>query len=308
MYTICLIFFCGLATHVYGSDIRANAVVDLGLTPKSSIIKVSFGRSTSIDDVLVVTSLNLAQKDAPRQIDDLKVNPTSDYVSHLTGWFVVQQQSQELWVGLTLQKGENHGELVLSIPRMLHLIGDYPEIYELTYSDSSVTLLEIASTAEKVEYAKIDSIKVESPRWGEVDTKSTNGWKKIQGGFYTPDMSASSVRVLTIRRNLTELAKWLRDSLSSFTGGLAIAMLISMVFIGMKGDVNNKHRLMSGGIVGVVSIILIVMSGGLPPNFHMMLYEGANLVGFLVPFVGLALLPKKIILAVRKFFAEIRNA
>jgi hypothetical protein len=288
--------------------IKASAIVHLGNSPASSEITVFFDRNKSEEPALLVTSINLTHKDAPKRVDRLKVTPVSNYVSLLTGWFVVQQQSQELWIGITLPRGENHGEITLNIPGMLHLISDYPELYELSYFKPVPMLSELAASAASAKYAKLESIRVSSPKWGEVVRQKSSGWKRIHRGYYTPDLTGELINVLTIKKNLSAVADWLKNSLAPFSGGLSVAMIAAMVLFGMQGKINNKHRYLSLAVVIVSVAILIFMSGEWPPNIKVIFFDGAHLLGFIIPFIMVVILPTPWTESIRQFFLELRNA
>lgn len=290
--------------NAFGGEIVAETkvIVELGNSPENSIIILSFHRDKSDQKALLVTSLNLTHKDSPKRVDMLKVDTISHYVSHLTGWFVIKQQSQELWVGLTLEKGENHGELTLSIPGMLRLVREYPEEYELTYSPSVSTLPDLASASPTVQYANIKQIHVASPKWGEVEKSKTNGWEKLAGGVYSVDFGTiDNLNVLTIRRKLTRLGLWLKIALGPFAGGLSIGAIFVAVFVGIAEKIKGKHRLVALLFILCNTGILLAMSGDWPPNFQIITFDGANLIGFMIPFFALAVFPKRWIGVLKTF-------
>lgn len=290
--------------NAFGEGIVAETkvFVELGDSPETSIIKLSFERDISNQKALLVTSLNLTHKDSPKRVDILKVATISDYVSHLTGWFVIQQQSQELWVGLTLEQGENHGELTLRIPGMLHLVRKYPEEYELTYLPSVSTLPDLASASPTVQYANVKQIRVSSPRWGEVEKSKTNGWEKLAGGVYSVDFGTKdNLNVLTIRRKLTRLGLWLKIALGPFAGGLSIGALFVAVFVGIAEQIKRKHRLVALVFVLCIIGVLFAMGGRWPPSFHIITFDGANLIGFMIPFFVLVVFPKSWIGGLKTF-------
>lgn len=287
---------------------KASAVISLGESPDASVVKIFFDRVTSEKDALLVTSLNLSYQDAPKRVEQLKVNPINNYFSLLTGWFVVQQQGQELWVGLSLPKGENHGEITLSVPGMLSLTSGYPEIYEMNYYKPNPMLADLTASSASAVYAPMTSIKVGYPKWGEVIKKQTTGWSRIQGGYFVPDLSGKNVNVLVIQRNPTLVADWLRNSLSPFAGGLSVALIASMVLFGMRGKINNRHRHVAIGVVVLALIVLFAMAGEFPPNTRVLLFDGAQIIGFILPFLMVAILPTGRTEAIRLYFEELRNA
>jgi len=291
--------------NAFGKGIVAETrvFVELGNSPENSIIKLCFDRDNSSDKALLVTSLNLTHKDSPKRFDMLKLGAMSAYVSHLTGWFVIQQQSQELWVGLTLKRGENHGELTLGIPGMLRLVRKYPEEYELIYLPSVSTLPDLASASPTVHYADVNEIRVSSPDWGEVVESETTGWKKLAGRVYSVDfgIKKGSTNILTIRRKRTRFGVWLQNGLGPFAGGLSVGALFVAVFVGMAEEIKSKHRLAGFVFVLCITGILLAMSGVWPPNFNIIIFDGANLIGFMIPFFALALFPKRWIGGLKTF-------
>ena len=300
--------FSSLSDVAEGIEAETKVIVDLSSSPENSIVKLCFHRDNSSDKALLVTSLNLTHKDSPKRVDILKLETISAYVSHLTGWFVIQQQSQELWVGLTLEQGENHGELTLSIPGMLRLVRKYPEEYELTYLPSVGTLRDLASTPPTVQYAKVKQIHVLSPNWGEIVESETTGWKRLSSDLYSVDLAAKvDLNVLTIRRNLTKLAAWLRSGLAPFAGGLSIGGIIVTVLVGMTKKIKMKHRAVGLMLVLAVLVILVLMGGIWPLNLQIITFDGASLIGFVIPFCALAVFPKGWIESLKLFIHELRT-
>ncbi len=182
MFLIELLFSQALLANT--PKIKASAIVDLGDSPKTSVIRISFDRQTSEEASLLVTSINLSHQKAPKRVDEINVTPLSSEGSLLTGWFVAQQRGQEFWVGLSLNKGENHGEITVNIPGMLDLVSDYPETYELAYYKPNQLLSDFAASAASAKFAPLVSIKVTSPSWGSIVKDKTTGWSRMQNGYY----------------------------------------------------------------------------------------------------------------------------
>ncbi len=300
-----LLFSQTLLAYIPG--VRASAIVDLGDSPKTSLVKISFDRQTSEEAALLVTSINLSHKNAPKRVDQLNVTPLSSEGSLLTGWFVAQQRGQELWVGLSLKKGENHGEITVNIPGMLSLVSDYPEVYELAYYKPNPMLSEFAASAASAKFAQLVSIKVTSPKWGEVVKDKTTGWGRIQNNYYSPNISGTIINVLTIKRSRSALGEWVHSNLGLFGGGLAAAMIAIAVLFG-RGTITAKNRYLSLGVVSISSVLLLFIGGEWPPNLGIILFDGSLLLGFIVPFLMIVLLPTKWSEEARKFFEQLRTA
>ncbi|MDT3779831.1 hypothetical protein PJI16_19925 [Nitrospira sp. MA-1] len=290
------------------TSVKASAIIDLGDSPDSTIVKVSFDRTTSEGPALLVTSLNLSHKDSPKRMDQLKVTPISNYLSLLTGWFVVQQESQELWVGITLPAGENHGEIELVVPGMLKLVSDYPEIYELSYQPSGPMLSQLAGSAQGAQHARMESIRLSLPSWGEIIKEKSTGWKRVRSNYYTPENKEGMLSILTVKSNPGTFSIWMKGSMVHYFSAMAFGVIAVGVLFGPQAHLTKKHRYLSLGIVMVGFTLLIFLGGGFPPNLKKIIFDGDYILGFISPFVLVAVFPLGWSETIKEFFHEVRNA
>ncbi len=258
----------------------------------SSIVRLEFYRRDVAEDQLVVASLNLAQAGSPRAVETVQAADLGTIQPHLTGWFVVQQQSQELWLGLTLRRAETTGTVELRVPGILIQSQSYPPQYELVYASPEHTLSRLADGADGVVYATVTEITAECPDWVTIITDSTTGWQRSRGNTYTlkpPTLKLDAAR-LTFQEQEDVISAWIAKSFGSFSGGFAAATIGFVVLIQLSGSVRRWHRGLFA-LVLVLSLALVVYVSGVPLNLPRAAFGGAPLLGLALPALVFLLLP-----------------
>lgn len=287
-------------------DATVRLSIDIERPRGPFTLHLNFERTRVEEDALLVTSLNLVDGDTPK---DMQVGNLTDYASHLTGWFVIKQ-TQELWVGITLNKGESAGSMELQVPGLLEETSDYPPKYELVYGKSDGTLSSLASGAKGVTYARLSEITIEQPSWGTVDEKASAEWAPQRGNVFslTPTSIKSNSAQLTVMRDPNFLADWMAKSLAPFSAGLAAATIVFVVLLQMSERVERWHRLMCGGILLLCLILLDYFGGVWPLNFKQMLFDGAGLLGVALPTLAFLVLPEPYLARLGHFVERLRGS
>ncbi len=275
------------------SSASVTVTIDLGVSPDGAVLGFHFSRTDLSRDILVVTALNLADKDAPKTVEDVDTSGLGQYSSQLTGWFIVQQQSQELWVGLTLERGKASGAFSFTVPGLLERIPQYPPKYVLTYSPPVDTLANLAHGSTTVLFATAKQIRVPEPRWGQVVEAESGGWKRSSGNVFVlnPTGLEEQSRQITILRVSKPLADWLATSLGPFCGSFAVTTILFVAFL-QAFPFSFWHRAIFGFIVVACSVMLANIGGWWPIDWQAVFFGGPAILGILVPAVVFLGLPR----------------
>lgn len=306
-----------LACSVFAGprDVTAQIVATPDATVRLSIdieqprgpfaLRLHFERNNVDDDALLVTSLNLVNGDTPR---NMQVGNLTDYTSHLTGWFVIKQ-SQELWVGIALKKGQSVGNMEVRVPGLLEETSEYPTKYELVYAKPDGTLSKLANGAIGVTYASLTEILIEQPTWGTIDDKPSSGWIKQRGNAFllAPESLKSSSAHLVVTRDPKFLADLMSKSLAPFSGGLAAATIFFVVLLQMSERVGRSHRILCGTILGVCLLLLNYLGGIWPINIKQLFFDGAGVFGFALPTLAFLVLPERYLARLGHFVDRLRG-
>ena len=236
----------GSATVAPDSRASASVDIDLGNSPDTGEVSISFERANDDKEQLVVTALSLAHGGCLRQMTSVEGVELDEYVAWLSGWYVFHSGIHELWVGVKLRRGVSRAKVSFRIPELVFLSTEGPiEEWELTYSDPDPLLANMVDKVAGATYATVTQVHAERPRWGAVLDEST-GWVKKPGRIWSADIKAGPPRILRLRREQSLFSEWLDNALATTfmafaTGGMFVVALLSQ-----RGIPSRKSRAISG--------------------------------------------------------------
>lgn len=274
---------------------EVEVLIELQGGPSQPVLHLSFRRQSAIEEELVVTALSITDSHAPQRVNSVKLGRFGGaYASHLTGWFVVQQESQELWLGMSLDRGVAVGDLTISVPGLLSRIRPYPEEYELRWRKPNATLRELAEGAPSVVYATPTTVTLREPSWGTAIPQPDSSWKRVTGLRYelSPDHLTDKVHAITIEKNPSMLSDWLKQELGSFFLGVTGTGILLVVLLGNIPALAGRRRFIFGALALGLAAVLVYL-GGSPWNWRVVVFRGALLLGALLAVLPFVLVPDR---------------
>lgn len=304
---IFIVFFSTSAHSQISPQIVAN--LDFGDSPTATTLELEFSRSNSQENILLVTALNLISDYPEQEAEIVSVEGLDEYTTHLKGWFVVQQQSQELWVGMTIKSGETESIIHLKVPKLLGKIGEYPdENYVLTFSKPSSVLSNLSHGNNAIQYAPIVKIIANDPEWGSIIIEESQSWRKIKHGMYELIFGDSLhlQNSLIIHRESRVFEEWLLTRMGSFFWSLAPGLLVFVVLVEVFGGI-SKVKPYLGVILFIGGILLYYLGDGWPIHWKKLFFIGTPVIGFLTPALALLLIPSSKFGNISKFVKRLQS-
>jgi hypothetical protein len=290
--SIFVLAWLGASAPIYAVSPSVDVHIDFGSAPDEATVRLDFTRQEIQESQLLVVALNFNQADIKKGVNSAQVEGFGEYSSHLTGWFVAQQETQELWVGISVGYGQPRATLTLALPGLLRQVQDYPPEYELLYSTAEPTLAQLAGGSGNVAYAEIRSFSVGVPQWGDILDKKSTGWRRATGQTYRldPKHPPQEPSALVLTANEAIFRRWLDEEGVKFAGGFTF-MLVMLHLIPKR---LQRFRKILASLIGILlAFVLLHLGGWFPLNWKAMLFEGSLCVGALIVLVVYVTLPGK---------------
>ena len=288
---------------------HVELMVDLDGDPASSSVRFKFVRHEYSSESLVMTTLSLPGAQLHRGVGRIETTTLRDFASHLTGWFVVKQESEELWIGVPFKAGQQEGEIEIVVPRLLESNPQDVNRFEYSFIPPSHDLPRILANSTKVQYAPIKQISVRQPSWGTILLDRSDGWVRSGRDIYSLSFGLEFTKLssLYMQREPNFVADWLNTAFGKFFWGLAGAMLMLTVLNGVVR--HQAFKAICVLIVVSVLVLLFAISGSIwPPNIRAMLFDGAIILGVFFPALVFASLPESQIANLTDFVKQLRTA
>lgn len=308
-HIIILFLLCTTArTLAQSTAPYAHAQIDLS-SPTEPILNLSFHRDNTSTTSLVFCALNVLPPSARgargRQatIDTLTSLP-----QHFAGWFVVQQESRELWLGASLQSGQHNADIRIALPNIVETGDSYPPIYTITIEPSRDLLRDlVGSSGPAATYAELKSVEFLLPPSAEVDDALSSRWTRRGPTRYQLDaVGLVGPAILTFEQMPNWISEWLRDKLAVFFLGFVVAVIIVYFVQHVSGIPDRFHRWIYA-FLGALGLIVILVGFGYPFRIATIIFEGAGLVGFSLTMTMFLLLPHTIARRVSRFTKELQS-
>ena len=137
--------------------------------PKQSILTLDFERESPDSPELLIAIVNYGVSDHTQipqaiEMDDVK------HVAHLTGWFVIHQKSQELWIGMQMNREQRKGSLMIELRGLL--TEDVQGKYHLSLTPKSPSLRHISGPDSSLIFARLRGIEIRVPKWANAPLKA----------------------------------------------------------------------------------------------------------------------------------------
>lgn len=300
-YGTAFLVACLIAPASFAGQESATVTLDIRLTQAHAPIdvRVKFERLNEWMGMpqLVIAALNLSGQGSRADVLGSDFLGFEQSISHLTGWFIFDDRSRELWIGMPLQDGVKSGEVSVALSELLRAspastsdsVFDYD--LDLTRINSS---RELYANSDRILFATITHVAVTLPSYSEV--VQSQGWESEGKLTYAFDTSKSDKREhrLRLRDAPNALVIWLRDKMAIAVGGFAGSALAFLVLGQLLLDSRPKLvRILPGCFAAMCIGVLLVVGSKIPPTLREMAFNGAALCGLLAGATLIAFLPTR---------------
>lgn len=291
---IVILFMLWQALSVQNDPLSGQAHSEVAITPRRGgdppLIEVRLARAEADSTALLVTAMNLGSRSTSTTLPRVRVNQLTKLTSNLVGWFAIESPTarRELWIGVRLKDNEYQGNITLSAPTTIHNVPGRPNRYQIEFSSPGSVVESLKRESRGVIYAPVTQVRFNQPNWAAV-TKTSKWLRGPNRTYYVAEPLKTTAAVIEFEEIHGLFARWVEQKMSTFLTGMLVALSLLVAVLGQRagkyGQISMRVRIVIF-VFGVLGLLLVfALGGGWPPDVTTLVFEGAFVIGFTLPFL-----------------------